>query len=83
METQIEYFVVNTENGTTYAVVEGIKRTIQSTNNKKYCFTSKNKILDKTISLSHFSKNGKFIDKGYLNIFNDVDQKRIEDYLNN
>ena len=78
----IDFFVINTENGNVYAQIDGAKREIEKLNSGEYCFISKNKILEKTIWLGHFSKAGKLVNDKYANIFNETDQVRTENYFN-
>ena len=78
----IAFFVINTENGNVYAQIDGVKREIEKLNSGEYCFISKNKILEKTIWLGHFSKAGKLVNDKYANIFNETDQVRTENYFN-
>jgi hypothetical protein len=77
METDIKHKVINTTNGSLIIITnDGTERSLRVFGSK-YGFESSKKILDETIHMSPIGKPTK-----YFNVFNDIDQKEIENWVN-
>jgi hypothetical protein len=77
MNTDIKHKVINTTNGSLIIITnDGVERSLRVFGSK-YGFESSKKILDENIHMSPIGKPTK-----YFNVFNEIDQKEIENWVN-